>query len=95
MMFRIVVQRDAKTIYSLLADLRGYQSWLPSSEMYEGLQEIAGGPVRMGTSYVDKGMRSVMKGRVTELEPNRIVALEQSMERKVLGVESRLVIGIR
>jgi uncharacterized protein YndB with AHSA1/START domain len=93
--FCTVIQRDAKTIYALLTDLRGYRSWLSSSGMYEEMQGVAESPVEVGTTYVDKGTRSVMEGRVTELEQNRVVGFEQSMKRRILGLEGGLVIRIR
>jgi uncharacterized protein YndB with AHSA1/START domain len=95
MRFQTTIQRNKETIYALLTDLRGYQSWLPSSDLYSGVQEISDHPVKVGTTYVDGGTASMMQGRVTELEPNRRISFMQTMRRKISGLPGGLDIQIR
>jgi uncharacterized protein YndB with AHSA1/START domain len=95
MRFQTTIQRNKETIYALLTDLRGYQSWLPPSDLYSGVREISDHPAKVGTTYVDGGTASVMHGRVTELEPNRRVAFMQTMRHKVSGLPGGLDVQIR
>ncbi len=90
MRFQTTIQRNKKTIYKVLTDLRGYPSWLPASPLYNETQEISDHPIRVGTTYVDRGTRSIMRGRVAELEPESRIAFVQTMERKVSGLPGRL-----
>jgi uncharacterized protein YndB with AHSA1/START domain len=93
MRFQTTIQRNAKSIYDLLANISGYQSWLPLSGLYGGVREISDHPVRIGTTYVDGGTSSVMNGTVTELEPDRRVTFVQRMRRS--GWPGSLEIQIR
>ena len=95
MRFQTTIQRNKKSIYGLLTDLRGYQSWLPPSDLYRGIREISDHPVRIGTTYVEVGADSVMDGKVTELEPERRIAFVQTMRRATSGLPGSLEIQIR
>lgn len=90
--FESEVQASAEHVFALLADLRGYDRWLPRSRAWRGTSHISSGPTRLGTTYVEPGPLGVRHGRVTELDPPARIDFEQPMTSKhrVLGV-----IGIR
>jgi uncharacterized protein YndB with AHSA1/START domain len=90
--FETEIQANAERIFALLADLNGYDRWLPRSWAWRGTSHISHGPTRLGTTYVEPGPFGVRHGRVTEFDPPTRIGFEQPMtsRRRVLGV-----IGIR
>jgi uncharacterized protein YndB with AHSA1/START domain len=86
------IRATAERVFSLLAELRDYDRWLPGSSAFRGTHRISEGPVGVGTTYVEPGPFGVRHGKVTEFEPPRRLAFEQpmTMRPRVFGV-----IGIR
>jgi uncharacterized protein YndB with AHSA1/START domain len=76
--FEASIQRSPETVFQLLADLPGYRSWLSPSELYSETTTISKHPIKVGTTYSDKGPSSEMRGEVTELEPCSRLAFRQS-----------------
>ena len=77
MRFQTVIQRQPETIYQLLLDFSGYKAWLPASKIYGETALTSDYPVRVGTTYVDRGQSSVMYGEVVALEPAKSIAFHQ------------------
>jgi uncharacterized protein YndB with AHSA1/START domain len=90
--FEAEIQASAERVFDLLADLRGYEGWLPRSRAWHGTSHISAGPTRLGTSYVEPGPFGVRHGRVTEFDPPARLGFEQPMTSKHLALG---VIGIR
>jgi uncharacterized protein YndB with AHSA1/START domain len=90
--FEAEIQASAERVFDLLADLRGYDGWLPRSRAWRGVSHISPGPTRVGTTYVEPGPFGVGHGRVTAFDPPTRLGFEQPMtsRRRVLGV-----IGVR
>jgi len=90
--FEAEIEASAERVFALLANLRGYDLWLPRSRAWRGTSHISPGPIRLGTTYVEPGGFGVRHGRVTEFDPPTRIGFEQPMtsRRRVLGV-----IGIR
>jgi uncharacterized protein YndB with AHSA1/START domain len=86
------IHATPERVFSLLADLRDYDRWLPNSSAFRGTHRISDGPIGVGTTYVEPGPFGTRHGKVTEFEPPRRLAFEQPMTGRleVLGV-----IGIR
>ncbi len=53
--FETDVGASADDVFSLLADLRGYDPWLPRSSAFHGTSTISDGPIGVGTTYVEPG----------------------------------------
>jgi uncharacterized protein YndB with AHSA1/START domain len=75
--FTLWIARSPEAVYQVLSDLHGYPSWLSNSNLFQETREISDNPVKVGTTYVDKGPSSVMKGVVTELERYSRIAFHQ------------------
>ncbi len=95
MKFRIVVERSIETVFEHIRDLAGYKSWLPASVTFSQITDISEYPVQVGTTYVDRGPTSVMRGKVTEMEPPRLIAFQQAMNFKRGLLSGGLIISIR
>lgn len=83
---------SAERVFSLLAELRDYDRWLPRSSAFNGTNNISEGPIGLGTAYIEPGPFGVRHGKVTEFVPPTRLSFEQPMTLKpqALGV-----IGIR
>ena len=83
-----MLRSAAERVFSLLAELRDYDRWLPGSSAFRGTHRISEGPIGVGTTYVEPGPFGVRHGRVTEFEPPRRLAFEQPMTMRpsALGV---------
>jgi len=95
-MIELVWETDIRAaperVFSLLAELRDYERWLPGSSAFRGTHKISDGPIGIGTTYVEPGPFGVRHGKVTEYEPPQRLAFEQpmTMRPKAFGT-----IGIR
>ncbi len=90
--FSADIQAPADSVFSLLAELRDYARWLPTSSAYRGTQRISDGPIGLGTTYVEQSPLGVRHGIVTAFEPPCRLDFEQPMtlRPRIIGV-----IGIR
>ncbi len=93
--FAIDIQRTPQTVFQLLSDLPGYRSWLPPSQLYSETTAVSDLPVKVGTTYVDRGPSSEMQGEVTGLEPFTHIAFRQSSQFKRSLLRGTLEIRIR
>jgi uncharacterized protein YndB with AHSA1/START domain len=86
------IRASAERVFSLLAELRDYDRWLPRSSSFKGTNNISEGPIGVGTTYTEPGPFGVRHGKVTEFVPPTRLSFEQPMTMKpqALGV-----IGIR
>jgi uncharacterized protein YndB with AHSA1/START domain len=82
-------------VFNLLIDLENYGQWLSSSALYGSVTKISENPVELGSTYIDKGTSSLMRGSVTEFEPPRRLTFEQSQQMKLLIFNVTLNIRIR
>jgi uncharacterized protein YndB with AHSA1/START domain len=90
--FDVDIQASADRVFSILADLRHYDRWLPKSSAFHGTNEISGGPIAIGTTYTEPGPLGIRHGRVTEFDPPVRLSFEQPM---TMRPQSLGVIGIR
>ncbi len=97
MIFRIVVERSIETVFEQIRDLNGYKSWLPASRMFTEVMDVSDSPVKVGTTYADKGPAAVMRGEVIDMEPPKLIAFRQvtDLKRGVLSGEVTLSIRYR
>src|SRR5580698_9760432 len=77
--FEIDVRAPMEQVFTLITDLRAYDTWLPGSTAFHGTTTISDGPIRVGTTYVEPGPFAVRHGRVIELVPPTRVSFEQPM----------------
>jgi uncharacterized protein YndB with AHSA1/START domain len=86
--FEAEIRASAERVFSLLADLRDYDRWLPSSSAFHGTVSISEGPIAVGTTYVEPGPLGTRHGTITEMDRPTRLAFEQPMTLKprALGV---------
>ena len=95
MQFHIAVARSIETVFELISDLSGYKAWLPSSELFTEVVDISDYPVKVGTTYGDKGATTTMRGEVVAMEPPRIIAFRQTTHIERAFLSGELTISIR
>ena len=85
--FTADINADADDVFSLLADLRAYDRWLPRSTAFYGTTRISDGPIAVGTTYVEDSPFGVRQGIVTDLVRPVLLNFEQPMTLKprILG----------
>src|SRR5271154_3342703 len=86
------IRASAERVFSLLAELRDYDRWLPRSSAFNGTNAISDGPIGVGTTYIEPGPLGVRHGKVTEFSPPTRLSFEQPMTMKLPALG---VIGIR
>lgn len=84
--FETTITAPAHAIFELIADFAHYDRWLPGSGLYEATVELSESPVRLGTTYVDKGTSSVMHGQVIVYQPPERISFHQQTRLKLLGL---------
>jgi uncharacterized protein YndB with AHSA1/START domain len=86
--FEADIHASAERVFSLLADLRDYDRWLPRSSAFHGTVTISEGPIAVGTTYVEPGPFGTRHGIVTAMDRPTLLAFEQPMTLKprALGV---------
>jgi uncharacterized protein YndB with AHSA1/START domain len=86
--FKADIHASAERVFSLLAELRDYDRWLPRSSAFNGTHRISEGPIAVGTTYVEPGPLGVRHGTVTELvRPTRLSFHQpMTMRPRFLGV---------
>jgi uncharacterized protein YndB with AHSA1/START domain len=79
---------SAEKIFAAIVDLRGYERWLPTSNVFEGITDISSDPVALGTTWAEPGPNGVRHGTVTEFESPTRVTFHQpmTMRPRFLGV---------
>ena len=75
-------------IFAAIADFRGYDRWLTTSNVFEGITEISADPIALGTTWSERGPNGVRHGTVTEFDPPTRVTFRQpmTMSPRFLGV---------
>jgi uncharacterized protein YndB with AHSA1/START domain len=90
--FEVEIGAGAERVFSLLADLRDYDRWLPNSAAFRGTATISAGPVAVGTTYVEPGPFGTRHGVVTRMDRPTYLCFEQPMTMKprlfgVIGIK--------
>lgn len=84
--FETTIAAPAQRIFTLIEDLDHYERWLTGSGLYETVVEVSESPVRLGTTYIDKGTSSLMRGTVIVHEPPERIGFQQETHLQRLGV---------
>ncbi len=82
--FTTAINAPPQAVFDRLADFAHYDQWLPPSGMFKSVMEVSDNPVKMGSTYVDKGTNSTMYGEVTVYEPPQRIAFHQVTHLKLL-----------
>lgn len=82
------IRAPAEKIFTAIVDLRGYDRWLATSNVFEGITDISSDPIALGTTWTEPGPNGVRHGTVTQFEPPTRVTFHQpmTMRPRFLGV---------
>ena len=83
--FSTQIAGTAESVFAAIVDLTGYADWLPASDSFSGIRDVAPIPVGMGTTYVDEGPSGTRHGTIVEFAPPAKVTFHQPMRLKQLG----------
>jgi uncharacterized protein YndB with AHSA1/START domain len=75
------------TVFATLADFNGYRRWLKPSGTYNST-EVAEA-IRKGTAYSDHVSGRILRGKVLEYEPDRLLLLHQATDSGDLAITIR------
>jgi uncharacterized protein YndB with AHSA1/START domain len=82
------IAAPVEKIFAAIVDLRGYERWLGTSNVFEGITDISSEPIALGTTWSERGPNGVRRGTVTEFEPPTRVTFHQpmTMSPRFLGI---------
>ena len=82
------IDAPVERIFAAIVDLRGYDRWLATSRVFEGITEISSDPIALGTTWSERGPNGVRHGTVTDLKaPTRVTFhAPMTMSPRLLGV---------
>jgi uncharacterized protein YndB with AHSA1/START domain len=70
---RVEIDRPAGEVFTRLADLEGYRTWMHRTGLFRRTWPVSGGPLRLGSAYVDATRMGTFHGEVADFEaPSRI-----------------------
>ncbi len=84
--FTTAINVPPQAVFDRIADFAHYDQWLPPSGMFKSVMEISENPIRLDSTYVDKGTNSTMYGKVTVYQPPEKITFHQVTQIKVLGL---------
>lgn len=93
LVFEETIAAEPGIVFDTLADLRGYDAWLPRSTVFKGTSEVSDAVIRKGTTYVEDSPWGVRRGEVTELLRPHELSFRQPMTLKP-GWLGRIDIGL-
>src|SRR5215469_15796599 len=59
--FTCQIAGPPEVVFDLIADLPNYGRWLPDSSAFGGTVDVTPYPVRLGTTYVEAGIRYTLE----------------------------------
>src|ERR1700704_1342388 len=82
------IEAPVEEIFAAIVDLRGYDRWLATSKVFEGITDISSDPIALGTTWSEPGPNGVRRGTVTEFEAPTRVTFHQpmTMSPRLLGI---------
>jgi len=82
------IHAPVEKIFAAIVDLRGYDRWLATSKVFEGISDISSDPIALGTTWSEPGPNGVRHGTVTEFDaPTRVTFhAPMTMRPRLLGV---------
>jgi uncharacterized protein YndB with AHSA1/START domain len=74
----VYIEVPPQKVFELLADLRGYNKWLASSQTFNRLDHVTDAAPQLGTSYTDINGNSRIIGKIIQFNPPHQLAFQQS-----------------
>lgn len=93
--FTTTINRPIDSVFNLIADLPNYNKWLSTSNLFAQTMNMSDNPIKLGTTYVDKGPQSTMQGKITAFQPSTRLTFYQFTQFKLLIFPAGLDIQIQ
>src|SRR5438046_9125600 len=73
------IDAPVERIFAAIVDLRGYDRWLATSKVFEGITDISSDPIALGTTWSERGPHGVRHRTGTDLEAPPRVTFHQPL----------------
>ena len=76
---RATIDRPIGDVFTRLADLDGYRTWMRRTGLFRRSGQTSGGPVSLGTAYFDATRMGTFRGEVTDYEPPTRIGFRETL----------------
>jgi hypothetical protein len=90
--FEAEIHSDIERVFTLLAELRDYDRWLPRSSAFQGTASISEGPIAVGTTYLEPGLSGRDRALSRTLSPRGPVRLLMPLVMRMFRIENERMI---
>ena len=74
----VIIESPIEDVFARLIDISHYSDWMARRGVFKQSRQLTGGPVGLGTRYVDRGRMGTFRGEVVEFEAlTRVVFKER------------------
>ena len=76
---RTTIDRPISDVFTRLADLDGYRTWMRRTGLFRRCGKISDGPLGLGTAYFDATRMGTFRGEVTAYEPPERIGFRETL----------------
>ena len=76
---RTTIDRPISDVFSRLADLDDYRTWMPRTGLFRRSGQASGGSLGLGTPYFDATRMGTFRGEVTDYEPPARIGFRETL----------------
>jgi uncharacterized protein YndB with AHSA1/START domain len=76
---RTTIGRPISEVFARLADVDGYRTWMRRTGLFRRSQRTSGGPLGLGTPYVDATRMGTFRGEVSDYEPPTRIGFRETL----------------
>ena len=76
---RTTIHRPISDVFTRLADLDGYRTWMPRTGLFRRSGQTSDGPLGPGTAYFDATRMGTFRGEVTAYEPPSRIGFRETL----------------
>ena len=76
---RTTIDQPISDVFTRLADLDGYRTWMRRTGLFRRSGQTSDGPVGPGTTYFDATRMGTFRGEVTDYEPPARISFRETL----------------
>lgn len=76
---RATIDRPIGDVFGRLADVNDYRAWMRRTGLFRRSAQTSGGPLGLGTTYVDATRMGTFRGEVTRYEPSARIGFRETL----------------
>ena len=76
---RTTIDRPISDVFTRLADLDGYRTWMRRTGLFRRSGQTSDGPVGLGTAYFDATRMGTFRGEVTDYQPPSRIGFRENL----------------